>query len=40
VSSVRERQRHIPQGGLKGMPGMQERRLRRREERRLRHDGR
>ena len=39
VSSVRERQRHIPQGGLKGMPGMQERRLQRREERRLRRGG-
>lgn len=30
VSSVRERQRHMPQGQLKGMAGMQERRLRRR----------
>ena len=39
VSSVRERQRHMPQGGLKGMPGMQERRLRRREERRQRRGG-
>jgi hypothetical protein len=30
VSSVRERQRHRPQSQLKGMAGMQERRLRRR----------
>jgi hypothetical protein len=30
VSNVRERQRHLPQGQLKGMAGMQERRLRRR----------
>ena len=30
VSNVRERQRHMPQGRVKGMAGMQERRLRRR----------
>ena len=30
VSSVRERQRHMPQGRARGMAGMQERRLRRR----------